>query len=320
MEHSPLRLREMAIPALSNEDILIRVHACAICHTDLHIIEGELPSKKSPLTPGHQIVGRVEKTGSNASPYSVGDRVGVPWLYWTCGECEFCKAGQENLCGRAKFTGYHVDGGYAEYIAAPAKFAYAIPPQFADEEAAPLLCAGIIGFRALRLSGIQRGGRLGLFGFGASAHIAIQVARRWDCEVFVFSRSSHHLRLAEQLGAVWTGSADQVPSHLLDSAISFAPAGELVPKGLKVLRKGGTLALAGIYMTPIPTFDYALLYDERTIRSVANSTRQDAMDFLKVAGEIPIKTEVKIFPLEDANQALQMLKAGKIQGAGTLRI
>jgi propanol-preferring alcohol dehydrogenase len=320
IETNPLRVDEVPVPKVSGNEILIRVHTCGLCHTDLHVIEGELPQKKSPLIPGHQIVGVVERKGELVRNYNVGDRVGVPWLYWTCGECEFCNRGEENLCDRAKFTGYDVDGGFAEYVVAPETFAYLIPQSFSDESASPLMCAGIIGFRALRLSGIQPGGRLGLFGFGASAHLAIQVARHWDCEVYVFSRSERHRRLAKQLGAVWTGTADQMPTKLLDSTISFAPAGELVPKALHVLRKGGTLTLAGVYMTSIPSLPYPHLYHERIIRSVANSTKQDAIDFLRVAAEIPVKTEVEIFPLVEANSALQLLKAGKIQGAGVLAV
>ena len=318
IDNSPLRMvvRDAATP--QGSEILIRVHTCAICHTDLHIIEGELPRKKSPITPGHQVVGIVSEIGKSVTKHKIGDRVGVPWLFSTCGECEFCIRGEENLCNEAMFTGYDIDGGYAEYIVAKEDFAYKIPDKFSDESAAPLLCAGIIGFRALRLSSIKPGGRLGLYGFGASAHIAIQVARYWGCDVLVFSRNEHHKKLAEELGAMWVGSSDDVPPFLLDSVISFAPAGELVPKALRVLRKGGTLAVAGIYVSPIPEFDYNLLYHEKTIRSVANSTRQDAIDFLRLAAEIPIKTEVEVFPLEEANRALQLLKASKTNGAGVL--
>lgn len=315
-----LRLVEAPIPVPGEGEILIRVRTCGICHTDLHVVEGELPQKKSPLTPGHQVVGVVESVGRNVTRHKVGDRVGVAWLYSTCGSCEYCIAGQENLCANATFTGYDVDGGYAEYMVTEAEFVYPIPSRFTDEEAAPLLCAGIIGFRALRLSNVKPGERLGLFGFGASAHLTIQVARYWGCDVYVFSRNKQHRHLAEQLGAVWTGTTDQVPPHLLHGAISFAPAGDLVPKALAVLRKGGTLALAGIYMSPIPTFDYSLLYNERIVRSVANSTRQDVIDFLTVAAEIPVKTEVETFSLTEANQALQLLKESKIRGAGVLEI
>lgn len=320
IENNPLKIVESDTFKPNVSQILIRIHACAICHTDLHIIEGELPQKKSPLVPGHQIVGIVENVGENVTNHKIGDRVGVPWLYSTCGVCDFCKKGSENLCDNAIFTGYDVNGGYAEYIVVKENFAYRIPEKFSDVEAAPLLCGGIIGFRALRLSNIKPGERLGLYGFGASAHIAIQVAKHWGCEVYVFSRSEHHRKLAEQLGAVWTGTADEVPTKPLDSAISFAPVGELVPNALKVLRRGGTLALAGIYMSPIPPLDYNLLYHERVIRSVANCTRQNAIDFLKVAAEIPVKTEVEVFPLEEANRALQLLKSSKINGAGVLVI
>ena len=320
IDKNPLSEKILPTPAPKEDEILIHIHACAICHTDLHIIEGELAQRKSPLTPGHQIVGVVETAGRDVSNHKIDDRVGVPWLNWTCGECEFCRRGEENLCERAKFTGYDVDGGYAEYVVAPAAYAYPIPSRFTDEAAAPLLCAGIIGFRALRLSDVQRGGRLGLFGFGASAHIAIKIAREWNCGVYVFSRNPRHRKLAERLGAMWTGTAHEVPPQPLDSAVIFAPAGEMVPKALKVLRKGGTLALAGIYMSQIPSLEYSLLYNERTIRSVANSTRQDAIDFLQAANEIPVKTEIEVFPLREANKALQLLKAGKIQGAGVLKI
>jgi len=320
IETNPLELHDVPVPQPGDNEILIRIKACGVCHTDLHVIEGELPQKKSPLTPGHQVVGIVERVGKNVASRKVGDRVGVAWLNSTCGACEFCKKGEENLCDNAKFTGYDVDGGYAEYIAVRSEFAFPIPEKFSDEQAAPLLCAGIIGFRALRVSELKAGERLGLFGFGASAHIAIQVARHWGCDVYVFSRSEQHRKHAESLGAVWTGSSDATPPMLLDRAISFAPAGDLVPKALRVLRKGGTLALAGIYMTPIPEFDYGLLYDERSIRSVANSPRKDAIDFLKIAAEIPVKTEVEVFALHEANKALQFLKESKIRGAGVLKV
>lgn len=320
INQNPLKIYDAEVPSISDDEVLIKIKTCGICHTDLHVVEGELPQKKTPLTPGHQIVGIVEKAGKSVTRHKIGDRVGVAWLNWTCGKCEFCKRGQENLCTNAKFTGYDVDGGYAEYISVDERFAYEISGIFQDEEAAPLLCAGIIGFRSLRLSNIQPCDKLGLYGFGASAHIAIQIARHWGCEVYVFSRNEYHRKLAEQLGATWTGTADQVPPHLLHSAISFAPAGEFVPKALGVLRKGGTLALAGIYLTQIPAFDYSLIYHERMIKSVANSTRQDAIDFLKIAVEIPVRTEVEVFPFTEANRALKLLKESKIVGAGVLRI
>lgn len=319
-ENEPLAAQDVPAPEIGDTGVLIRVHACGVCHTDLHIVEGELAQKKSPLIPGHQIVGTIERAGSKVVHHRPGDRVGVAWLYWTDGVCEYCTNGQENLCPNAKFTGYDVDGGYAEYVAVPSEFVYSIPKHFSDESAAPLMCAGVIGFRALRLSGVKPGERLGLFGFGASAHIILQVARHRGCEVYVFSRNEHHRKLARQLGAAWTGSADLVPPHLLHGAISFAPVGDLVPKALAVLRKGGTLALAGITMTAIPSFDYTLLYHERTILSVANSTRQDALDFLKIAAEIPVKTNVEVFDLADANRALRLLKASEIDGAAVLKV
>lgn len=320
VESRPLQQREVDLPEPRPGELLVRVQSCGLCHTDLHIVEGDLPPRKSPVTPGHQIVGVVEKIGTEATYHRVGDRVGVAWLQWTCGQCEWCRRGEENLCEKARFTGYDVDGGYAGYVVAPSSFVYSIPRGFTSESAAPLLCAGIIGFRSLRLSGIQPGGRLGLFGFGASAHIAIQVAQYWNCEVYVFSRGMNHRNLAEQLGAAWTGSADSTPPRLLDAAVSFAPSGEIIPKALRILRRGGTLALAGIHMTPVPAFDYSLLYHERKITSVANNTRQDALEFLRLAEVIPVKTEIETFPLAEANSALRLLKDGRIRGAGVLRI
>ena len=321
IEENPLQIVDIEEAAPGPGEIRVGISACGLCHTDLHTVEGELPLAKLPLIPGHQVVGRVEGVGAEVSRFRVGDRVGVAWLHSTCGNCAFCLHGKENLCEQARFTGYHVDGGYAQYINVPQDFAYPIPQGFPDLEAAPLLCAGIIGFRALRLAEVERGGRLGLFGFGASAHIAIQVAVHWGCQVFVFSRSEEHRDLARKLGAVWTGRAEEDAPHKLDSAIIFAPAGELVLDGLRVLRRGGTLALAGIYMTPIPQMDYARdLYYERTVRSVANNTRQDGEDFLRLAAEIPIHTEVQTFALEEANHALRLLKEGKIQGGGVLAI
>ncbi len=300
--------------------ILLKVNCCGICHTDLHIIEGELPPKKSPVIPGHQIVATVQKAGSETTRFAEGDRVGVPWLYSSCGECRYCKSGRENLCEKATFTGYHVDGGFAKWVVAPEEFSYPIPGTIDDEHAAPLLCAGIIGYRSLRLSEIKPGGRLGLFGFGASAHIAIQVAVHWECRVYVFTRSEEHRRLAMELGAVWAGDARQKSPEPLDSAITFAPAGWIVHCALDSLDKGGTLAVNAIHMSPIPETPYEKIYHERTIRSVANLTRQDGEEFLRIAGEIPVKTEVEVFPLEEANQALQKLKESKIRGAGVLKV
>lgn len=319
-EH-PLRLTEVPVPEPGPEEILIRVKACGICHTDLHTVEGELPVHRRPLTIGHQVVGTVEGRGRRATKFEEGERVGLAWLGSTCGKCRYCVAGNENLCESAKFTGYDIDGGYAEYAVARDAFAYRIPEGFPDEEAAPLLCAGIIGYRALRLSEITLGGRLGLYGFGASAHVAIQVARHWGCEVYVFTRSRGHQELARRLGAVWTGRAELTPPAKLESAIIFAPAGELVLEALRVLDKGGTLALAGIYSTPIPQLDYTRhLYDERTIRSVTAATREDGEELLALAGAIPIRTEIERFPLAEANEALGQLKASAINGAGVLII
>lgn len=321
IDQNPLELADLSIPEPNSEEILLRVKVCGVCHTDLHTIEGELPEVKLPIIPGHQVVGVVEKVGKNTSRFKEGDRLGVAWLYSTCGGCAFCQRENENLCETARFTGYHVNGGYAEYIVVPEKFAYPIPEIFSDEEAAPLLCAGIIGYRALRLSEIKPGQRLGLYGFGASAHVAIQVAVHWDCKVNVFTRSEEHRELASKLGAVWTGTSKDEPPTKMDSSIIFAPAGELVLDALRVLDKGGTLALAGIYMTPIPEMDYVkYLYHERTLRSVANATRQNGEELLRIAAEIPIRTTNQVFPLEDVNKVLNLLKTGKISGAAVLRI
>ncbi len=320
VERSPLLAKECPLPEPGAGEIRIRVKACGLCHTDLHTVEGELPLPKLPVIPGHQIVGVVEARGRGVDRFHEGDRVGVPWLYRTCGTCEFCRRDRENLCDAARFTGYHADGGYAEYTVVSQDFAYPLPHNFSDAAAAPLLCAGVIGYRALRLSEIRPGERLGLYGFGGSAHIAIQVARHWGCEVYVFTRSEEHRELARRLGARWTGQAEEEPPAPIHSAIIFAPAGSLVPEALRVLKKGGVIALAGIYMSPLPTLEYASLYYERNIRSVSNSTRQDAREFLELAGKIPIRTEIETFPLMEANQALLKLKQSRIRGAGVLVI
>jgi len=321
IDQNPLELVNLPIPNTSPEDILIRVKVCGVCHTDLHTVEGELPQVKLPIIPGHQVVGFVERRGNNTSHFKEGDRVGVAWLNSACGLCGFCERGNENLCENACFTGYNANGGYAEFIVIPEKFAYAIPEIFSDEEASPLLCAGIIGLRALRQSEVKPGQRLGLYGFGASAHVAIQVAVHWGCEVYVFSRSEEHRELARELGAAWTGTSKDEPPKKMDSSVIFAPAGELVLDALKVLDKGSTVALAGIYMSPIPEMDYVkYLYHERTLRSVANATRKDGEKLLKIAAEIPIRTTTQLFPLEEANRTLQLLKAGKINGAAVLKI
>ena len=321
VERSPLAEREVPQPSPGPGEIRIRISACGICHTDLHTVEGELALPRLPVIPGHQIVGRVEELGPGTHRFSVGERAGVPWLNSTCGSCKYCQAGKENLCPAGRFTGLHADGGYAEQVVVREDFAVRVPARFSDTAAAPLLCAGIIGFRALRLSEIRPGGMLGLYGFGASAHIAIQVARHWGCLVFVFSRSAEHRRVAEQMGAAWTGLPDAMPPEKLDSAVIFAPAGPLVHHALRALDKGGVCALAGIYMSPIPEMDYsALLYQERTLRSVTNSTRQDAAALLRLAEEIPIETKVEVFPLDKANLALQKLKASQIRAAGVLQV
>jgi propanol-preferring alcohol dehydrogenase len=318
---SPLVLSDIPRPKPGPGEILVRIECCAVCHTDLHTVEGELPSVGLPIVPGHQVVGFVEESGEEASRFRPGDRVGVAWLYSACGRCSYCASGRENLCEFARFTGYHVNGGYAERIVVPEKFAYSIPAVFRDDEASPLLCAGIIGFRALRLSEIEPGGRLGLFGFGASAHIAIQIARHWGCEVYVFTRSEEHRALALRLGAAWAGGAEDEPPAKLEGAIIFAPAGGLVPAALRKLDRGGTLALAGITMTPIPELDYERhIYWERTLRSVANATRQDGEELLRIAAEIPIRTTTRLFSLDQANEALRLLKSGRINGAAVLRI
>jgi propanol-preferring alcohol dehydrogenase len=320
IETNPLEYTEVATPRPRSDEVLVRVRACGVCRTDLHVIEGELPPRKSPVIPGHQVVGVVEKQGENARRFAVGTRVGIAWLHQTDETCEYCRSGAENLCDNPTFTGYSVDGGYAEYIVAPQDFVYAIPEGFPDEQAAPLLCAGIIGFRSLRLSGVKAGARLGFYGFGAAAHVAIQVARHWGLEVFACTRDVRHQKLALELGAVWASGTFDDPPKKLDAAIVFAPAGEIVPAALKALKKGGALVLGGIHMSRIPSFDYQLLYHERVIRSVANNTRKDGEDFLRIAAEIPIRTHVQIFPLSEANRALNALKNDAISGAAVLHV
>jgi len=318
---TPLVLEEMPAPEPGPGDVRVRVRVCGVCRTDLHIIEGDLPPAKRPVIPGHEVVGIVDRVGTGVQVIKEGDRVGIAWLRSTCGDCEFCRDHQENLCLQARFTGYHADGGYAEYAVAPAAFVYPIPGVFTDEEVAPLLCAGIIGYRALRLSGVKPGQRLGLYGFGASAHITLQVARHWGCEVFVCSLREEHRALARELGARWVGGAAELPPEPLHGAIMFAPAGELVPPALRALRRGGTLAIAGIHLSPIPAIDYDRdLFGERVIRSVTANTKQDGLDLLREAAAIPIRPHTQRFRLEDANAALQALKAGTIRGAGVLKV
>ncbi len=320
IEANPLILADIPKPSPREHEIRLQVHCCGICHTDLHTVEGEIPLPKLPIVPGHQIVGVVDALGHEAKRFKEGDRVGIAWLHHTCGSCRYCRDGNENLCDRAEFTGLHADGGYAQWTTVHEAFAYSLPSAFPDRQAAPLLCAGVIGHRALRLSEIRRGERLGLYGFGASAHIVIQIARHWDCEVYVFTRSPEHQKHAKALGAVWVGRAEDSPPERLQSTIIFAPAGGLVLDALRVLDKGGTVALAGITMTSIPEIDYAKLYHERKIRSVANATRRDAEEFLALAAEIPVRTEVEIFSLSQINYALQKLKRSEIRGAGVVEM
>ena len=368
----PLELAELPLPQPGPGEVLLRVRACGVCHTDLHTVEGELPPHRSPVVPGHQIVGEVVAFGFGAAdvptggdpfaaPLRLGERVGVPWLHRACGHCSYCRLGQENLCEDARFTGYDVDGGYAEYAVTPAAFAYRLP-DMPDTAVAPLLCAGIIGYRCLRLAGVLgqslpgaslpgtglsgaspagadlpgaspsgatpsgSGPRLlGLYGFGAAAHICLQIARHLGWEVAVYTRGAEHRRLALELGATWAGPAGESPRPAtkappLDAAIIFAPAGDLVIDALKALRKGGIVALGGIYSSPIPPIDYPLIYHERVVRSVANSTRADARELLELAPQVPVRTEVQVFPLEQANEALLALKESRIRGAAVLQV
>ncbi len=321
VETAPLRVGELERPAPGAGQLLVRVHCCGVCHTDLHQVEGELPMHLQPVVPGHQIVGRVEATGDGVSGFAVGDRVGMAWLHETCGQCRYCKRGDENLCESARFTGYDVHGGYAEYTLVDHRFAYALPGTLDDEQTAPLLCAGIIGYRSLRLSNVQPGGRLGLYGFGASAHVTIQIAVHQKMQVYVFSRTEAHRDLARRLGAVWCGQAEAQPPEKLDGSIIFAPAGGIVPHAMEHLDRGGTCALAGIYMSEIPPLDYERhLYQERQLRSVTASTRRDGQEFLDTAARVPVETTVTAYPLEKSNEVLQRLKDGGIDGAAVLRI
>jgi propanol-preferring alcohol dehydrogenase len=319
IEKEPLKMMDLSDPVPGLKEILVKISACGICHTELDEIEGRLPPRL-PIVLGHQIVGRVKELGSGVTKFNLGDRVGIAWINSACGECHFCKEGHENLCSEFQGTGCHTDGGYAQYTVVSEEFAYSIPKRFSDAEAAPLLCAGAIGYRDLILSDIKKGQTLGLFGFGASAHIVIQVAKYWSCEVFVFTRGEDHRKLARKLGASWAGGPEDEPPRKLHCAIDFTPVGETVPHALKVLEKGGRLVLAVIRKrNPIPPLDYArLLWDEKEIKSVANITRRDAREFLPLAAEIPIIPEVQEFKLEEANRALILLRHGKIRGAGVL--
>jgi propanol-preferring alcohol dehydrogenase len=316
-EEMPLVAARVPEPVPAAGELAIDIEACGVCRTDLHILEGEVAGRL-PLIPGHQAAGRVSEVGPGVEGIAVGDSVGVGWMASTCGVCRFCRSGRENLCEKATFTGRDRDGGYAERMTARAEWVFRLPEGFSATEAAPLLCAGIIGYRSLRLSGIQPGGRLGLFGFGASAHLAIQVALHWGCEAFAFTREEHHRQLARRMGAVWAGAAGDDPGVLLDAAVTFAPAGDLVPTALSRLDRGGTLAVNAIHMSPIPAFEYETLYGERTVRSVMNSTRRDAEEFLDLAARIPVRASTEPYPLEQANEALLRVKRGLVRGAAVL--
>ncbi|MCX8024101.1 MAG: zinc-dependent alcohol dehydrogenase family protein [Thermanaerothrix sp.] len=320
LESHPLHLAEVSIPQPGPGQVLLRVRVCGVCHTDLHIAEGDLIPPAYPITPGHQVVAEVAALGEGVRNRQLGQRVGVPWLHWACGECEFCRRGEENLCPSARFTGLHVPGGFAEWLLAEADFVLPLPTHLNDLEAAPLLCAGIIGYRSLRKAEVQPGERLGLFGFGASAHLVLQVARHWGCEVYVFTRSEAHRQHALALGAAWAGRAEDMPPHPLDRAITFAPVGEIVPLALAKLRPGGTLAINAVHLTPIPRLDYPLIYSERTLRSVANATRQDGLEFLQQAAQIPIHPTVTVYPFEALNQALEDLKHSRLNGQAVLQV
>lgn len=325
VESRPLELTETPVPPFGDDEVLLRVSVCGICRTDLHVVEGELQSRRSPLVPGHQIVGRVVQTGRNVNGLVQGQRVGIAWLHHTCGICRFCLSGRENLCEQAEFTGWTVDGGYAEFAVASKSFAYALPDGFNDLQAAPLLCAGIIGYRSLRLTGIPggkwAGARLGIYGFGAAGHVVIQLARARGADVYVCTRDrDRHQALAVELGATWVGFATEETPVKLDAAIIFAPAGELVPIALRSLDKGGVLVLGGIHMSQIPPLEYSWLYGERIVRTVANNTRDDGHAFLREAASIPVRTHVQSFSLNQANEALIALKNDAIKGAGVLLV
>lgn len=314
----PLVCREVARPSPSSGQVLVKVTACAVCRTDLHVLDGELPHPRLPLVPGHEIVGVIEEIGGGVQGFQVGQRVGVPWLGWTCGVCGYCRTGRENLCDEARFTGYTLDGGYAEHTVADARYCFPLPGSQDDVSMAPLLCAGLIGYRSLVKAGAAR--RLGLYGFGAAAHIVIQVARHQGREVYAFTRAGDEAAqsFARRLGAVWAGSSEERPPELLDAAIIFAPVGALVPCALRSVAKGGTVVCGGIHMSDIPSFPYADLWQERSLCSVANLTRRDGDEFLPLAARIPVRVETQVFPLEAANEALAMLRAGRLSGAAVL--
>jgi len=315
---APLALRDISRPKPGRGQLLVRVNVCAVCRTDLHIVDGELPAPKLPLILGHQIVGRVEALGENVKGFSVGDRVGIPWLGWTDGECAYCRSNRENLCDRAKFTGYTIDGGYAEFTVADARYCFHLPDQCDDVDVAPLLCAGMLGYRSYRKTENTR--RLGIYGFGNAAHLISQVAIYEKREIYAFTRPGDKAGqdAARSLGAVWAGGSDEMPREKLDAAIIFAPVGALVPAALRALAKGGIVVCGGIHMSDIPSFPYVDLWNERVITSVANLTRRDGEEFLKIAPRVPLKTKTKIFPLEDANTALDKFRAGELEGTAVL--
>jgi propanol-preferring alcohol dehydrogenase len=313
-----LRLADLPVPGPGAGQILVEVEACAVCRTDLHVVDGELPEPKLPLVPGHEIVGRVVRAGGGVDWFRKGDRVGIPWLGYTCARCRYCVAGQENLCDAARFTGYQIDGGYAEYTVADARYCFPIHGPYTDAEAAPLLCAGLIGYRSLGMAGDAR--HLGIYGFGAAAHIVAQVARHQGREVYAFTRAGDVVAqdFARELGAVWAGSSDERPPAELDAALIFAPVGALIPAALQAVRKGGVVVAGGIHMSDIPSFPYRILWGERVIRSVANLTRRDAEEFLALAPKVPVRTATELFPLAEANEALDRLRTGRLRGAAVL--
>jgi len=318
IENAPLIEQKLHLPEPGPGQLRIKVLTCGVCRTDLHTVEGDIHPPKMPIVPGHQVIGTVDILGEGMTNIKVGDRVGVPWLHRGCRQCKYCQRGEENLCQQAQFTGYHVDGGFSEFMLADANYVLPIPDGMSTQEAAPLLCAGIIGYRSLQKADLNPGEILGLFGFGASAHLTIQVALHWGCEVYVFTRSPSHRRHALKLGAKWVGGSDDSPPTFLDRAVIFAPSGAIVPLALEKIRPGGTLAINAIHMSPIPELDYRLIYGERTLRSVANATFQDGADFLKIAAEIPIRSTVNLYPLEMANQALEDMKHSRINGEAVL--
>ena len=313
-----LRLAELPVPVPGPGQVLVKVTACGVCRTDLHVVDGDLTEAKLPIVPGHEIVGRVVQAGPGVETFAKDQRIGIPWLGWTCGRCRFCRSGRENLCDEARFTGYQIDGGYAEYMLADARYCFPIRGDYSDAEAAPLLCAGLIGHRSLQMAGAAE--RLGIYGFGAAAHIVAQVARHQGRRVFAFTRAGDReaQEFARELGAVWAGSSDQRPPEELDAAIIFAPLGPLIPAALAAVAKGGTVVAGGIHMSDIPSFPYAILWGERVVRSVANLTRADAEEFLALAPEIPVRTAVQTYPLTDANRALADLRQGRLRGAAVL--